>query len=101
MKRFFKVAPAMLLIAAMLVSMFSVFPVSAATTSGTGYDSADDVVYKTYGSYVANWGAREEDCVFLSTKAQSFYTGNYTFDVMSEYSGGTSQSNAPQSALYS
>ncbi|MBE6694406.1 MAG: hypothetical protein E7589_06560, partial [Ruminococcaceae bacterium] len=41
------------------------------------------------------------DCVFLSTKAQSFYTGNYTFDVMSEYSGGTSQSNAPQSALYS
>ncbi|MBQ9162845.1 MAG: endonuclease [Clostridia bacterium] len=101
MKRFFKVTPALLLIAAMLLSMLAVFPVAAATTNGTGYDSADDVVYKTYSGYIANWGAREEDCVFLSSKAQSFYTGNYTFDVMSQKAGGTTQANAPSSALYS
>ena len=70
-------------------------------TTATGYDSADDVVYKTAGGYTVNWGARGEDCVFLSSKATSFYTGNYTYDTLSKNKGGSSQSNAPSSALYS
>ena len=70
-------------------------------TTATGYDSADDVVYKTAGGYTVNWGARGEDCVFLSSKATSFYTGNYTYATLSKNKGGSSQSNAPSSALYS
>lgn len=73
---------------------------TARAATGTGYTSADDVEYVKSGKYIANWGARDEDCVFLSSYAESFYTGNYTFDVLSELSGGTSQANAPQSALY-
>lgn len=70
-------------------------------TAATGYDSADDVVYKTAGGYTVNWGARGEDCVFLSSRAVSFYTGNYSYDTLSKNKGGSSQSNAPSSALYS
>ena len=70
-------------------------------TTATGYDSADDVVYKTAGGYTVNWGARGEDCVFLSNRAASFYTGNYTYATLSKNKGGSSQSNAPSSALYS
>ena len=74
------------------------------TTPATGYDSADDVVYKTYSqsgkTVVANWGARGETCVFLSDYAEDYYTGNYEWDTMSDLSGGTSQSNAPSSSLY-
>lgn len=70
-------------------------------TTATGYDSADDVVYKTAGGYTVNWGARGEDCVFLSSRAVSFYTGNYTYTTLSKNKGGSSQSNAPSSALYS
>ena len=70
-------------------------------TTATGYDSADDVVYKTAGGYTVNWGARGEDCIFLSSKAVSFYTGNYTYATLSKNKGGSSQSNAPSSALYS
>lgn len=73
---------------------------TAQAATGTGYTSADDVEYVKSGKYIANWGARDEDCVFLSSYAESFYTGNYTFDVLSELSGGSSQANAPQSALY-
>lgn len=70
------------------------------STTPTGYDSADDVQYVKNGSYVYNWGAREEDCTFLTSYAQNFYTGNNKFEVLSEYAGGTTQSNAPDSALY-
>ncbi len=66
----------------------------------TGYTEASDVKYVTSGKYVANWGARDEDCVFLSKYAQSFYTGSYTYQILSNTSGGTSQSTAPSSALY-
>lgn len=82
-------------------------PVEAATTktyfstTPTGYDSADDVKYVTSGGYTVNWGAREETCTFLSSRATAFYTGNNTFEVLSQKSGGSTQSNAPQSALYS
>ena len=74
------------------------------TTPATGYDSADDVVYVTYSqsgkTVIANWGARGEECVFLSTYAQQYYTSNYDWDILSQVSGGTTQSNAPISELY-
>ena len=74
------------------------------TTPATGYDSADDVVYKTYSvgskKVIANWGARGETCVFLSDYAEDYYTNEYTWKIMSAVAGGTSQSNAPSSALY-
>lgn len=103
MKNLFKRTSAVLLALMIVISLLAV-PGAAAnkiTTPATGYDSADDVVYVTSGKYIANWGARGEDCVFLSKYAQSFYTGNNTFDKLSALSGGSSQSNAPQSALYS
>lgn len=74
------------------------------TTTATGYDSADDVLYITYSqsgkTVIANWGARGEDCVFLSTYAEDYYTGDYIWDVMSDLSGGTTTSNTPSSDLY-
>ncbi len=77
---------------------------SVVTTTPTGYTKASDVVYKTFksGNYsgVMNWGARGEDCVFLSPNAQAFYVGGYTYDTLSARKGGTGQSNAASSELY-
>jgi hypothetical protein len=67
----------------------------------TGFTSASDVIYKTVGAYVANWGARGEDATFLSTYAQQFYKGDNDFDIVSNIQGGTTQNNAPSSPLYS
>lgn len=92
-----------LLVLVLVLTSLASLTVSAAgkiVTPPTGYTKASDVAYKTSGGYIANWGARGEDCVFLSTYAERFYTGSYTFDVLSKKSGGTSQSNAPQSELY-
>ncbi len=74
----------------------------------TGYDSADDVKYEkkttTYKdkqySNIANWGARNEPATFLTTPTQEYYTGNYTYDILSQKSGSSSQSNVPNSELY-
>ncbi len=74
---------------------------SEIVTTATGYKKASDVDYAKVGSYVVNWGARGEDCSFLSTYAEKFYTGSYAYESMATKKGGTSQSNAPQSALYS
>ena len=70
------------------------------STTPTGYDSADDVVYVKSGNYIYNWGAREEDCTFLTYNAQSFNSGNYSFETLSQKAGGTSKDNAPTSDLY-
>ncbi len=107
MKRFTKAALIIGLVGALCVPSFSVGAqpkeASAAmiTTTKTGYTSAEDVVYKKSGSYVANWGARGEDCTFLSSYAEAFYTGSDTYATLSKKSGGSSQSNASQSSLYS
>ena len=69
-------------------------------TTPSGYTSAEEVNYVKVGKYVANWGARGETATFLSTYALSFYGSNYDYEYFTSYSGGTSQSNAPQSALY-
>ena len=54
------------LILALILSLF-VCSVSAAsgkiTTTPTGYTQASDVEYVKVGKTVANWGARNEDCV--------------------------------------
>ncbi len=71
------------------------------TTTATGYTSASDVEYVIVSGTVVNWGARNEDCVFLSTYALEYYTGSYTYDTFAALDGGTSQSSAPSSALYS
>ena len=52
-------------------------------------------------SYVYNRGERGKDCTELSSYAKDFYTGIYVFEDMSQTQGGTSQSNAHSSALYS
>ncbi len=70
-------------------------------TTPTGYTSAEQVKYeKAQNKYVKNWGARGEDCTFLSTYAQSFYTPSTSFESLSAISGGQSQSSAPSSQLY-
>ncbi len=73
------------------------------TTTPTGYTQASDVEYKTFsrGNYsgVMNWGARGEDCTFLSPNAEDFYVSGYTYGDLASLSGG-SQSTAPQSELY-
>ncbi|MBO5656815.1 MAG: endonuclease [Agathobacter sp.] len=86
-----------------IITVASVVPVVAAekiVTDPTGYTSASDVEYKKVSGYIVNWGARGEDCIFLSTYAQNYYVGNYTFEVLSDNGGGTNQSDAPNSALY-
>ncbi len=69
------------------------------TTTPTGYTQASDVSYPSSG-YIHNWGARGEDCVFLSGKAQEFYTGTNTFAEFSKLSGNSNTSSTPSSALY-
>ena len=103
MKNLFKRMSAGLLALFIVISLLPLSGSAASkiTTTPTGYTSASDVKYVTSGKYIANWGARGEDCVFLSTYAQNFYTGSNTFDSLSALSGGSTQSNAPQSALYS
>ncbi len=102
MKRSTKQVVAILLLAAMVLALLPLAAYAAGpiTTDPTGYTQASDVNYKTAGKYVLNWGARDEDCVFLSKYAESFYTGNYTFDELSQKNGGSTQSDAHTSELY-
>ena len=89
-----------------LLALTFIFAVPTATftadaaQTGTGYTKAEDVVYKKTGKTVHNWGAREEECQFLSTYAQDFYVGNYTYETLSQKKGGTKQSDAHKSELY-
>ena len=75
-----------------------------ASAAGTGYTSASDVQYKTATvsgrTIVANWGARDEECVFLSKYVDSFYSGSTEYEVMSTLKGGTTQNNVKGTALY-
>ncbi len=86
-----KCGVALLLAVFMLLSFIPVIHVEAAN---------DDVSYVNDGKYIYNWGTRGETATFLSPNAKEFYTGNNTYAVLSSYTGGTSQSNAPSSDLY-
>ena len=69
-------------------------------TAPTGYTSAGDVEYKITNNVVANWGARGEDCTFLSSYAVDFYTGDYEYEMLSKKAGSHKQTEVPSSALY-
>ena len=73
-----------LLLLAMLCSVFSGLTVSAAAAEPT---SAAEVVYRKSGDHVYNWGKRDTTATFLTTYAASYYTGSYSFDVLSKKSG--------------
>ena len=75
-------------------------------TTPTGYASANDVeyAYHTVGtneSVIANWGARGENCVFLSTYAQNFYKGTNAYTQLSAIKGSKGETDAHTSALFS
>ena len=99
----------LLLLLCMILSLFAV-NASAATdpASPTGYTSSADVEYVTGEitadgrsiSAVANWGARGENCVFLTTYATDYYTDSYSYDTLSALDGGTGTSDAYSSPLY-
>ena len=77
----------------MLVSIFTsviVLPAQAATV---------DYVYS--GSYVYNWGQREEVATFMSPMAEAWYEKNNTsYEELSALSGSSSTGSVPSSALY-
>ena len=77
----------------MLLSIFAsliVLPTEAATV---------DYVYS--GSYVYNWGQREEVATFLSPMAEDWYDKNNTsYEELSALSGSSSRDSVPSSALY-
>ncbi len=50
--------------------------------------------------YVANWGTRGEVATELSDAAQSFYTGEYTYDVFYSLENTHKQNDVPQSEIY-
>ncbi|MBQ3355881.1 MAG: endonuclease, partial [Oscillospiraceae bacterium] len=104
MKRFSTRVLSFVIVLAMAVSMLAGFASAAAVEwpgTPTGYKSASDVRYVNYSGYIANWGARGENCTFLPSYAQNYYTGSYTYAALSANAGGTSQGNATSSALYS
>ena len=77
----------------MLISLFStliVLPAEAATV---------DYVYS--GSYVYNWGTREQVATFMSPMAEAWYDKNNTdYAELSALSGASSVTGVPSSALY-
>ncbi len=65
------------------------------------YTSAEDIVYRYSGNYVANWGARGEISTFLSIMALDFYDNqSYSYDYLSSLDGGRGQGDAHTSELY-
>ena len=89
---------------AMVVSLLAGLSITvfADTLLGTptGYTSASQVVYDTSGDYLKNWGARGETASFLTTYAQNYYTGSYTYASLSANAGSSSSSGYTTSALY-
>ncbi len=94
-----------MLIIALVVALFSVNAVYVGADDTSNYTSASDVVYEAYTQdgiqIIANWGLRGEISKFLTVKADAFYTGDYTYDAMSELEGGSGQGDAYSSELYS
>ena len=62
---------------------------------------AATVNYVKDGTYVYNWGEREEEATFLSPMAEDFYEKyDVTYEELFAFAGGTGVSDAPSSALY-
>lgn len=80
----------LMLVVSLFVAAF-VLPVGAATV---------DYVYS--GKYVYNWGQRDEPATFLSPMAEDFYAdNNVTYQQLASYSGSSTVSSVPYSALFS
>ncbi len=73
-----------LLLLAMLVSLFAGLTLTAEAAQPT---SASAVNYRKSGSYVYNWGKRDTVATFLTTYAQDYYTGSYSYATLSALSG--------------
>ncbi len=106
MKKFAKISLTLALVSSLVLPSLYIKAQAAEakkaiTTTPTGYTCAEDVDYVYRSNYTVNWGARGEDCGFLSSYAEDFYTGSYVYDTLSKKSGGSTQSNAPSSPLYS
>lgn len=103
MKQINKRILSLLLLLALVCTVFTPANAAAAKniiTTPTGYNSADDVEYKRTNGTIHNWGARGEDCVFLSTYAAQFYTGSNTYATLSVKAGSKYQNDVPASDLY-
>ncbi len=102
MKRVCKLTAAVLVLLVLVLQLPSVSWAAGdkIVTTPTGYTNAQQVVYKKVGGTVVNWGARGEDCTFLSTYAQNYYVGSYSWEILSEYAGGTGMADAYRSDLY-
>ena len=104
MNKLYKSWIAILLVAVLLVPMIPAVGAAPAAqdivTTPTGYKTAQDVVYKSVGGYTVNWGARGEDCGFLSSRGQLYYGGDHDYEVISVLDGGTAAADASDSALY-
>lgn len=62
---------------------------------------AATVNYRYSGSYIYNWGTREEVATFLSPNAEDFYEeNNVTYAELAVLSGSSNESSVPSSALY-
>ncbi len=96
------------LVFVLLINIFVslIVPISAGKiiTDATGYTKAEDVVYKSFTEsgkkVIANWGARGEDALFLSTYAINYYTGNYSAENIFDNNGGSTFKNATSSDLF-
>ena len=86
MKHIAKRGFSLLLVLAMVVSLFAGLTLNASAAQPT---SANDVNYVTSGKYVYNWGKRDTTATFLTTYAQQYYTGNYTYAKLSALSGNS------------
>ena len=92
---------AILLICMFLMCLcFSAWAADWISTPATGFTCAEDVEYTIVNGTVVNWGARGENCTFLTTYAQSYYEGSYSWETLSEKGGGTGTSDAYTSQLY-
>ena len=81
----------MLLVLAMCLSFLPMITVNS---------DASDISYVYDGKYIYNWGTRGEEATELSPNAEAFYSGSYSYENLSSYSGGTGKSDAPNSALF-
>ena len=96
----------LLLVLALALSLFAGLSLTASAAdviwkeSPTGYTKASDVQYVTVSGKIANWGVREETATFLTSYAESYYTGNYSFETLSGKQGNANTASTPSSDLY-
>ena len=80
-----------LLLLTMLVSLFAGLTLTAEAAQPT---SAAAVNYRTSSGYVYNWGKRDTTATFLTTYAQNYYTGQYSYATLSAMSGNSGTGTA-------